>query len=237
MSTATDASPAACAAGDSAVRCSAMPTATDVTTEHPRVSQASTNHVLRSTARILSTTTLSTTTGIWSFPGPVPRPDLQCYYCCNASVVYEFHGQRQQLPQSMTRHVGPAVPARSWPHDYLQTYLLLASSRTRQNAHSRFIDVYQHHTYLLSTRSETCSTFLHSAQAAAGASAEVQATHARPAQTHTYDARTMYTFDTGRVSRSPRVGLHSRFRSRSRRRGQINGQTSRENTHFESLHV
>ena len=71
MPTATDASPAACAAGDSAARCSAMPTATDVTTEHPRVSQASANHVLRSTARILSTTTLSTTTGIWSFqPGP-----------------------------------------------------------------------------------------------------------------------------------------------------------------------
>ena len=111
MPTATDASPAACAAGDSAARCSAMPTAT----EHSRVSQASANHVLRSTARILSTTTLSTTTGIWSFPGPVPRPDLQCYYCCNASVVYEYHGQRQQLPQSTTRHVGPTVPARSWP--------------------------------------------------------------------------------------------------------------------------
>ena len=134
MPTATDASPAACAAGDSAARCSAMPTATDVTTEHPRVSQASANHVLRSTARILSTTTLSTTTGIWSFPGSVPRPDLQCYYCCNASVVYEFRGQRQQLPQSTTKQVGPAVPARSWPHDYLQTYLLLASSRTRQSA-------------------------------------------------------------------------------------------------------
>ena len=137
MPTATDASPAACAAGDSAARCSAMPTATDVTTEHPRVSQASANHVLRSTARILSTTTLSTTTGIWSFPGSVPRPDLQCYYRCNASVVYEFHGQRQQLPQSTTKQVGPAVPARSWPHDYLQTYLLLAISRTRQRAHQQ----------------------------------------------------------------------------------------------------
>ena len=72
---------------------------------------------------------------IWRYPGPVARPDLQCHYCCNASDVYEYHGQRQQLPQSTTRHVGPAVPARSWPQDYLQTYLLLAISRTRQSAH------------------------------------------------------------------------------------------------------
>ena len=74
---------------------------------------------------------------IWRYPGPVARPDLQCHYCCNAYDAHEYHGQRQQLPQSMTRHVGPAVPARSWPHDYLQTYLLHAISHTRQSAHEQ----------------------------------------------------------------------------------------------------
>ena len=81
MPTATDASPAACAAGDSAARCSAMPTAT----EHSRVSQASANHVLRSTARILSTTTLSTTTGIWSFQ-PGPGHTIICKRICCSRV-------------------------------------------------------------------------------------------------------------------------------------------------------
>ena len=128
------------------------------TTENPRVSQASANHVLRSTAgnsiddnnigtlyrhcQYASTSTLSTTTGNLEIPraSGSPRPPVPLLLPCKC--VYEYHGQRQQLPQSMTRHVGPAVPARSWPHDYLQTYLLLASSRTRQSAHAQSGCVY-----------------------------------------------------------------------------------------------
>ena len=55
-------------------------------------------------------------------------------------------------------------------------------------------------------RSGPSSTLLHSAQAAAVTFAEVQATHATPAQTQTFDARTMYMFITGRASSSPRSG-------------------------------
>ena len=120
------------------------------------------------------------------------RPDLQCHYCCNASDVYEYHGQRQQLPQSTTRHVGPAVPARSWPRDYLQTYLLHAISRTRQSAHQQSGCLYRRILASHAARSRPSSTLLHSERAAAVAVAEVQATPAKPAQRQTSDVHDVY---------------------------------------------
>ena len=72
-------------------------------------------------------------------------------------------------------------------------------ARAKAPIHSQdmFIDVYQCHRHSLSTRSETCSTLLHSAQAAAVAFAEVQAAHARPAQMQTFDANDVYVSITG----------------------------------------